>query len=73
MLPLMMQGAALAVCTHPHRKLIETLGRYSCLVPAAFLVLAGRSGSGHLRVFAILALQPAWARFDQSPMRPGRR
>ena len=29
------------------------------------------TGSGHSRGFAILALQPAWARSDHTPMRPG--
>ena len=54
----------------PHRRVIETPGRYSRLFPAAFLVLAGKYGSGDLRGFAILALQPAWARFDHSLIQP---
>ena len=58
---------------HLHRRVIETPGRYSRLFPAAFLVLAGKSGSGYLRGFAILALQPAWARFDHSPIQPALR
>ena len=65
------RGPRCAVQNRPHRRGIKTPGRYPCLFPAAFLVLAGRSGSGDLRGFAILALQPAWARFDHTPMRPG--
>lgn len=34
------QGAAFAVSALPHRRVIETPGRYACLLPAAFLVLA---------------------------------
>jgi hypothetical protein len=66
-----MQGAALRGEESSASESDRNTRALPCLFPAAFLVLAGRSGSGDLRGFAILALQPAWARFDHSPMRPG--
>ena len=58
----------------PHRGVIGTPGRYPHLVPAAFVVLAVSliPAQDISRVFAILALQPTWARSDHTPMRSHR-